>query len=121
MVMPTNQAHDFDESRLDFWVTAMALPVLSAPAWHRATGNLAIAAPLGTFAGLILTYLLLTSAVTDAGRGKIYNWATYPALLWALAINVLGVLPGASSPWWLAHPLGAIGPGACLLGGFACF
>jgi Flp pilus assembly protein protease CpaA len=108
---------------------ALALPLGLAPAWHLVWQEMPATPVLGSAAGLVLSLLLLTSAYTDLSEGKIYNWATYPAFLWAVAINGLGAL-GNLSGWRSsvaevlgsqALPLGDIGLGGCLLGGLTCF
>ena len=66
---------------------------------------------LGTLAGFVLLAVLSASAITDVRRQKIYNWATYPAIVWALVINL--------APSYAA--LGAVGLGDCLGGAALCF
>ena len=39
---------------------------------------------------VVLLVLVLIAAVTDIRRGKIYNWTTYPGMLFALALNAAG-------------------------------
>ncbi len=41
--------------------------------------------------GLLLAFLL-TAAVTDLWRQKIYNWTTYPGILIGLGLNVVGAI-----------------------------
>jgi Flp pilus assembly protein protease CpaA len=111
------------------WLLALALPLGLAPAWHLAWRAMPTVAVLDSAAGLVLTLLLLTSTYTDLRAGKIYNWATYSASLWAVLINALGAL-GDLSGWrpsvaealgGRVLPLGDIGLGGCVLGGLTCF
>ena len=55
-------------------------------------------------ATLLLVALVLTAAVTDAARHKIYNWTTYPGMLAGLALAALGAMcewlaPDAAAAW----------------------
>jgi Flp pilus assembly protein protease CpaA len=90
------------------WIAALALPLVAGPIWCRAWGP--DTGQLGTLSGLVLVAVLATSAITDLNKHKIYNWATYSAILWALAINALG------SP-----TLGSVGIAQCLGGAALCF
>jgi Flp pilus assembly protein protease CpaA len=69
---------------------------------------------------LSLLALITTSAITDFRGHKIYNWATYPAILWAMAINI--VAPQVDSATSYYSPVfGEVGIGACLGGAALCF
>src|SRR5262249_45056480 len=105
-----------------------------APLWVRAVGRPEAAPFLGTWAGLVLALLVAACACTDLAWRKIPNWATYPALLWAVLLNAFAALaPGvAGAPAWpgvdpTLHGAGApgllghVGLGWCLLGAVACF
>src|SRR5437764_730642 len=53
---------------------------------------------------LLLIALVLTAAVTDAARHRIYNWTTYPGILAGLALAVGGAVcewlsPEAALQW----------------------
>jgi len=53
---------------------------------------------------LLLAALVITAAVTDAARHRIYNWTTYPGMLAGLALAGLGwlcesVAPGSFREW----------------------
>jgi Flp pilus assembly protein protease CpaA len=111
------------------WLAALLFPLVVGPvwclAWHGYGGR------LGTLSGLVLLGALITSAITDFNRQRIYNWTTYSAFLWALIINV-----AASAATYGTEPLapsfepaqvignsllGGIGIGECLVGAGACF
>jgi Flp pilus assembly protein protease CpaA len=55
------------------------------------------------------------AAVTDLKHGKIFNWCTYPACAWGLAIALAG-----AADLRLGHRLGALQLGTCLGGLAAC-
>ena len=74
--------------------------------------------PPVTFLALTLLVLLGVAAVTDVRWHRIPNWATYTALLWALALNSAHAL---GLPATLASLLGTVGLSDSLLGGGACF
>jgi Flp pilus assembly protein protease CpaA len=111
------------------WTVALLFPLVVGPlwclAWHGHGGR------LGTFSGLVLIAALVTSAVTDFNRQRIYNWTTYTAFLWAVVISVVATLTASSGdslgptfetartigPHWL----GGIGIGECLAGAAVCF
>ena len=111
------------------WSAALLFPLVVGPvwclAWHGSVGR------LGTLTGLILLATLITSAITDFNRQRIYNWVTYPAFLWIVAINVfvsIKMYSGESlSPAFAATDfvgptwLGGIGIGECLAGAGVCF
>jgi Flp pilus assembly protein protease CpaA len=65
---------------------------------------------------MVLLLIVAVCAATDLKCGKIYNAVTYPAMLWALAINAGASL--LSSPWLDA---GAVGLSSSVLGGLLCF
>lgn len=109
------------------WAAALALPLILGPAWCL----LWMGHPtwLGTLAGFVMLVLLATCAVTDFRQHKIYNWATYSAFVWALAINLAaatfssseGVLNHAYSRANSMELLGAVGITECLAGAALCF
>lgn len=94
-----------------YWILASALPMAILPFWLALPKEWA--GPLHSANGLILCLLLLTSTATDLSRRKIYNWATYPAFVWALLI--------ASLPRVLSAEITGIGFVESLSGGAACF
>lgn len=101
------------------WLGAGLLPLALGPLWVAFAGPRLAPEPIGTFAGLLVVLLAAACSYTDLLWGKIYNWATYPALLWALALNTAAALAesGGGPPGWL----GAVGLGDALLGAGACF
>jgi Flp pilus assembly protein protease CpaA len=74
---------------------------------------------------------LATSAITDFNRHRIYNWNTYSAFLWAIAINVVAsagaddgtsMVPAFQSAATVGPTmLGGVGIGECLAGAGVCF
>jgi Flp pilus assembly protein protease CpaA len=94
-------------------------------AWNSQGGR------LGTLAGLVLLATLLTSAITDIARHRIFNWVTYSAMLWALALNIVAtltassdhsLLPSLAPAAFVGWPqLGGVGIGECLAGAMLCF
>lgn len=106
LVLPPSQAMN----RQYGWAAAVALPVVLTPLWCLAMSRLP--APLGSAHGGILSMLLVTATVTDIAYRKIYNWATYAAIAWAVALNAL---PLTAGHW------GTIGLGDCLYGGMLNF
>lgn len=78
---------------------------------------------------LSLLALLAVTTVTDLRERKIRNWATYPSLLWAIAINLamslLARIGGeGNGPSWIESArlmLGGVGLGDCLLGAAVSF
>ncbi len=79
-------------TRLQCWLLALTLPAILGPAWSYALG--ATPALLGSLTSLILVLLLGVSTMTDLSQKKIYNWATYSALGWAVAINAVAESTG---------------------------
>ncbi len=117
-VHPTSTTVSPSMKRRQCWFMALAAPITFGPVWC-ATMN-GLPAGLGTLNGLILLLLLATSTVTDLNNRKIYNWATYSALLLGLSINlgsesVNGFGNGG------ANRLGAVGALASLQGAALCF
>jgi prepilin signal peptidase PulO-like enzyme (type II secretory pathway) len=109
------------------WLAALSLPAIFA---SLGPSTIPFVYPLWpvTLAGLILMCLLLTASWTDATCGKVFNWATYPSLAWALGINLAGFgldATGhvASFPTFAGRslPIGDIGLSQCLLGAFVGF
>ena len=98
-------------SRKQMWRIAAISPVLFAPIWLALPQQTFGA--LRTFSGLLLVLLLVSSTVTDLSQRKIFNWTTYTACVWALAINAL--------PSSFASTTGAIGLSNSLPGASVCF
>src|SRR5690349_24929348 len=86
------------------WLAGLATPLLIAPGWWLAASRSA-GAP--SFIGAILVVLLVVVSGTDLAWHKIPNWATYPAILWALAIEAVVSMAGATG--WTPGGLGRIG------------
>jgi Flp pilus assembly protein protease CpaA len=116
-------------TRQTCWAVALALPLIAGPVWCLAWYSLGHW--LSTVAGFVLLAVLGTSAVTDVREHRIYNWATYSAFLWALAINLAssllssseGALNQAYNRATMVSPelLGGVGIGQCLAGASLCF
>src|ERR1041385_6473577 len=51
----------------------------------------------------LLIGLVLTAAVTDATRHRIYNWTTYPGIIAGLALAVIGAIWQRLSPESAVH------------------
>jgi Flp pilus assembly protein protease CpaA len=68
-----------------------------------------------TFGQLVALAATWVAAVTDWKHGKIFNWCTYSACGWGLAIALLGAADDR-----LRQGLGALGPEASLAGLSAC-
>jgi Flp pilus assembly protein protease CpaA len=125
---PTNQLAANMTSKL-LWIVALLSPLIVGTvwcfSWHGRIGW------LGTLAGFVLLATLITSAITDIKYQRIYNWTTYTALLWALAINIVATtsarleysaLPSLEPANAVGPPmLGGIGIGECLAGAGLCF
>ena len=116
------------------WLLALIVPLLLGPLWCWGLWEL-LPRRTAAFSGLILVLMLSVSTVTDALWRKIFNWATYSAALWLVAVNAFAsaatwISPAsparerldeylAPSPW--VERLGAIGLDASLAGGAVCF
>jgi Flp pilus assembly protein protease CpaA len=115
-------------TRQTCWIVALALPLVVGPLWCLALYSLGHW--LSTLAGFVLLAVLVTSAITDIRDHRIYNWATYSALVWALAINIAtstmstgeGALNQAYNRASVVSPglLGGVGIGQCLAGAALC-
>ena len=102
------------------WAIGLLLPPAAGAAWGFAVGPWSPNQPVGTWAAGALVALLAVCVFTDLTRRKIYNWATYSALLWALILN--GCVPGGSPPNEAARfQLGAVGLPNSLMGAGLCF
>jgi len=126
-----NRLHvDFSKlSQKGRWNAALVFPLVVGPlwclAWQGHSGR------FGTLSGLVLVAAIVTAAITDYNRQRIYNWTTYTAFLWAIAINVVASLTVyGTGPFSLTlepaqvvgpHFLGGIGIGECLAGAAVCF
>lgn len=103
-------------SRKVAWWTALVTPALLTCIGPGIIPAGLAPSSVSCVAGIILSLLLLMCAVTDTRKRKIYNWATYPGLLWALALPLavqLGGLP--------AEKLVFIDLSSALLGSVVCF
>jgi Flp pilus assembly protein protease CpaA len=110
------------------WLAAAVSPLVFGPLWILAQPI--HFGPLGTFAGFALIAALVTGAITDIKYRRIYNWTTYTAFLWAIAINLVTAFPSPSAtpvfdfePAAIVGPswLGGIGIWQCVAGAAVCF
>jgi Flp pilus assembly protein protease CpaA len=78
----------------------------------------------------VLVATLVTGAITDLRRRRIYNWTTYTAFLWAIAINLVATWYSTdSTPVFGFQPaavagvawLGGVGIWQCVAGAAVCF
>lgn len=106
-------------SRATCWRIALSVPFVVAPLWAAAWLNVA-PSPLITVSGAILLMLLVVSSITDVRSRKIYNWATYTALGWALSLNVAQSVFSTANVA-LPVPIGGVGIVASLMGMGLCF
>ena len=96
--------------RTNCWLLAVLVPLIAAPLWLAIAS--VVPAPFLGISRLLLILVVLVSAATDISCRKIYNWTTYSAVLWAIAINVLPAsIVGANT----------IGLYDCLVGASVCF
>src|SRR4051812_8004636 len=111
------------------WGMALLFPLVVGPIWCIAwSGH---GGRLGTLTGLVLLGAIITSAITDFRHHRIYNWVTYSAFLWLIAVNIFAFAASYSSEPFLPsfapaeiigpHALGGVGLGESLAGAFACF
>jgi prepilin peptidase CpaA len=98
------------------WSAALLFPAVVGPVWLLAWAG--HGGTLGTLTGLVLLAMLVTSAITDFRRHRIYNWVTYSAFLWAVAINVAASIGQSESP---IAALGGVGICQSLAGAAVCF
>ncbi len=93
------------------WILFSLAPLFLGGSWvafGSSTGNL-----ISSLSGYVVAQLLLVATTTDLLNRKIPNWATYPAFVWGLAINVVGHFAPNQSDW-----LGAVGLTQSIAGGF---
>ena len=118
------------QSRRRAWLVALAMPPTLGLGWAIGADQWFPSHILGTLTGFVLLVLLGVCTYKDLTQAKIPNWATYPAFLWALAINVAASLwepfeqtagegAGPTKTW--VRLLGAVGLDQCLLGAVVCF
>ena len=98
------------------WAAALLLPAVVGPIW--CLGWNSHGGKIGTLTGLVLLAMLITSAITDLRRHRIYNWVTYSAFLWALLINIWASTIQSENTLAM---LGSVGIGQCLAGATLCF
>jgi Flp pilus assembly protein protease CpaA len=128
---PAHQAWSHPEW---YWGSAIVLPILIAPFWNRLVARFDVPELQG-MPGFILVCLVVACALTDVLYRRIPNWATYPATLWALALNAASSIqfwlvqgrdadvalelnpPSVTSDWIQ----GTVGMGSSVLGLLACF
>jgi Flp pilus assembly protein protease CpaA len=112
------------------WLAGWLAPLALVPLAYALAGS-SLPESMRVLSGLVLILTLATCAATDFRWRKIYNWATYPAVLWLLAINAYASLttPQAGlgafqfAPAWFVEPrwLGAVGIAQSLSGLTICF
>ena len=93
-----------------WWIAALC-PVLLASIWLSLSSD--YLGPLSGLSGLVLVLLLIASSSTDLSQRRIFNWTTYTAFVWAVAINVM--------PQSITAYVGSIGLSDCLCGAGSCF
>ena len=98
------------------WIAAFFLPVIAVFPWVVLWNGISPGFQLGTLTGLLLVLLCCSVTYTDLRWKKIPNWATYPAVLWGILLNVVAWRFPAET--W-TYALGAVGLSPCLAGGFA--
>ena len=105
------------------WIGALTVPAVGAPAWAAGLSSSDLPEPLGGAAGFVLVAALSAAAAVDLHSRRIPNWCTYPAFLWAVALNAAWSASAAAlaDPEPLRRFLGAVGLGGCLGGFAACF
>ncbi|WP_339911267.1 A24 family peptidase [Symmachiella dynata] len=104
------------------WQLAAAAPLVVGLGIALSQSVVAWGTALASINAAVLVLLLAVSSFTDSHWRKIPNWATYSALGWALAVNLVASATmsseaiGASSA--IVPPIGI---GASLLGAAVCF
>ncbi len=115
MTVPTPAPSVKTDPQPTYYRWALMAPLAAAPVWitlARTINN-----PIDTVSEMVLVLAVAVSAFTDATGRKIYNWITYPAILWGLGINLLGsIRPDLSD----TLSLGAVGLSGSLFGFLAC-
>ena len=109
------------------WQTARLFPLVVGHQWCLVANGRG--GTLGTMTGLVLLGALITSAITDFNRQRIYNWTTYTAFLSAPVINIAAsttahqpFTPSFEHAQLVGHSLFAgVGIGECLAGAGVCF
>ena len=102
-------------TRRTCWLCALFAPMILAVAW--CTSMHWLPANLGTVNGLVLLILLGACTATDLHSRRIYNWATYSAIYWAIGLNIVGLTYGDA----MTSRLGVQGLASCLQGAVGCF
>ena len=74
------------------WHAAWLLPALLGPTWAVLLGRMHASTTVASVTGFIMVCLLAATSYTDLRWKRIPNWATYSAVLWALAINAFASL-----------------------------
>lgn len=104
------------------WLLAAAAPLVVGLGIALSQSVIEWGTALASVNATVLVLLLAVSSFTDSHWRKIPNWATYSALVWAFAVNILasatmsGAAIEASSA--IVPPIGI---GASLLGAGVCF
>ncbi|NLS97903.1 MAG: prepilin peptidase [Planctomycetaceae bacterium] len=116
-----NQPHQ----RRTLWRIGALTPAVLAPIWIALNWAFDMHTSISNVMACVLAPLLAVSAYTDSRWRIIPNFATYTAIVWALAINgTASVVSQSASPavsQQIQTQLGAIGIGQSLLGMLACF
>lgn len=87
-VSPSHTAiENHRDSKILLWISAGMSPILLSPLWL-VSQNPAIVTTL-SFSSFVLLILIGAATFTDLKLRKIFNWTTYTAAVWGLAINVL--------------------------------
>lgn len=102
-------------ARMFGWMAAMFGPLAFAPVWAAVWESRAEPA-IASWSSAILIVLLVTVSATDLMHRRIPNWATYPAILWGLGLNLY-----ASTVPTMRTRLGAVGLEDSALGFAALF
>jgi Flp pilus assembly protein protease CpaA len=115
MTVPMTAPSVTPDPQPTYYRWALMAPLAAAPVWitlARTINN-----PIDTVSELVLVLAVAVSAFTDGSSRKIYNWITYPAILWGLGLNLLGsIRPDFNE----TLSLGAVGLPGSLLGFLAC-
>jgi len=104
------------------WIVAFLSPIVLGPLWLLIVPEQsAWLSPLRGLSGLILVLLLATATVTDLSKRRIRNWTTYPAIAYAVGLNLFGSIARTNGWRDLQAHCGGIGIQDAILGGILCF
>lgn len=112
------------------WLAGWLLP-LAAVLVALLISSTSLQSKLTTAMALVLLATVVVAAVTDIRRRKIYNWLTYPAVVWAIGLNAAATClsPGDELPAFAFAEamhvgpawLGTVGLWQSLSGAATCF